>query len=197
MCQCAVLESAEKHATLSVSRSRATFQVRERFSEQVFRSEDLNFFLSSLTISLMKSLKLELFHLANRFNLATACWNFVVVWKFSILVDETCSRCQSLVFGKLQWRLLHLLSFASRSTYLTDVHFLLRLRRVLFLVLLQGGAMLLLCLQLYLGTEDSVDTIRLFIIAGNCVCIFHSTIVMLTRPCETIGTLRCDQLFSL
>ena len=33
-------------------------------------------------------MSLKYFHLANRYNLAAASWNFVVVWEYCIFVDE-------------------------------------------------------------------------------------------------------------
>ena len=59
--------------------------------------------------------------------------------------------------------LLHLLSFALSSTRLTNVHVLLRQRRVFLLV-----PHFFFLFRLHLVTADSVDTFRLSDIAQEC-----------------------------
>ena len=54
-------------------------------SVRVVRSEDCGKMFSSFTV-FVKSLNYV--HHANRSNLVTASWNFVVLWKHAILVDE-------------------------------------------------------------------------------------------------------------
>ena len=77
-------------------------------SGRFFRSEDL--------------MGLQYSHIANRSKLAIVGWNLVAAWEYCL------SLCQQHVLG---FRFLgHLLSFASSCTYLTDVHVLLRWRRV-------------------------------------------------------------------
>ena len=67
---------------------------------------------------------------ANCSNLVTASWNFVVAWEFCLCVEEHVFDA-ILKFssneGAWRWQrcLLHLLSSASRSTFLTTVHVLL------------------------------------------------------------------------
>ena len=91
-----------------------------------------------------------------------------------------------------QWYLVHLLSFASSSTSLSNVAVLLSQRNALFLVFLQDGPILLLSLLSPLVTDHSADTFRrrLCTVFKSIFCDDHAL-------CDPIGRLRCDELFSL
>ena len=90
--------------------------------------------------------------LANHSNLATGCWQFVVVWKSCFLVDENDLNAIILLWASRDARwwlrcLLRLLLFASKNYVLSNVHVLLQLGRVLFVVRSQYGPVLLLLLR--------------------------------------------------
>ena len=143
-------------------------------SGRVFRLGDQKKNLS-FTILLMMSLNFS--HLANCSNLATSSLNCVVAWEYCLAVDEhvldanlslSANRCA----WRWQWCLLHLLSFASSGSYLTNVHVLLRQRRVLCLALMQDGPILPFLFGCILWLEILFDTSRCSDLAGECVCCF-------------------------
>ena len=89
-------------------------------------------------------------------------------------------------------------SLASSSTCLTHVHVVLRWQRIFFLVPLQDGPILSLSPVLYLVAEDSVDTHRLSDTDQKNVCTaFSQHFCDDHAHCTTMGSLRCDHLFSL
>ena len=90
-------------------------------------------------------MSLDSSHFANRYStVPTASSSFVVAWKYRLFVDErVLDAILQVSASRSAWRwqrcLLHLLSSASRRTFLNHVHVLLPLQRVLVLVHLQNG----------------------------------------------------------
>ena len=128
-----------------------------------------------------------LFHLANRPNLATASWKSVAVWKYFFPTKNALDAKLLLLANRDAWWwqqfLFHLLLFASSNTCFTNVHVLLRWRRVLFfLVLLQGGPILSLFLPFFIVTKlYSIPVVFQISPENVAVLLFsHSTFEMLT-----------------
>ena len=168
-------------------------------SGRVFRFGDQK---KNLSFTSMLMISLNYSHLANCSNLATSSLNCVVAWEYCHAVDEhvleaNLSLSANRTAWRWQWCLLHLLSFASSGTYSTNVHVLLRRRRVLCFGPHARRSQSFISLRLYLVTEDSIDTSRCSDIAGECVCCSSRHRCDAHAPCGTIGSLRCNQLFSL
>ena len=188
--------------TLSVSRSRVAFRVRERVSVRGFPSKNLEKCLSSFYHLLMKNW--NYLHLANRFNLGTASWKNLLLCES---IASLSTNMLSMPFSCLRQIGMHgaghgacftcCLSFASSSTCLTNVHVLLLLRRVLVLVILQDRPMILLSLRLYLVTEESIDTNRLSDVARErdctaCAQLLCKTHALAASNCFPSGRSRCE-----